>query len=160
MQPCPCGSRAALASCCGPVLAGAPARTAEALMRSRYSAHVLRDFGHLQRTYASETRGNFDRAAAEREAGGVEWLGLEIHAAGAGGPTDDAGTVEFTARYREGGQARAFREVSRFRREQGRWVYVDGLPVAAVSMPGAAKVGRNDPCPCGSGKKFKKCCGA
>ena len=23
-----------------------------------------------------------------------------------------------------------------------------------------AKVGRNDPCPCGSGKKYKKCCGA
>ncbi|MHC5088906.1 MAG: SEC-C metal-binding domain-containing protein [Planctomycetota bacterium] len=21
------------------------------------------------------------------------------------------------------------------------------------------KVGRNDPCPCGSGKKYKKCCG-
>ncbi|GHU77299.1 hypothetical protein FACS1894188_11300 [Clostridia bacterium] len=26
--------------------------------------------------------------------------------------------------------------------------------------PGTYKVGRNDPCPCGSGKKYKKCCGA
>lgn len=24
---------------------------------------------------------------------------------------------------------------------------------------GAPKVGRNDPCPCGSGRKFKQCCG-
>ncbi|MEQ8815827.1 MAG: YchJ family protein [Thalassobaculum sp.] len=160
MRPCPCGSGASLDDCCGPVLGGAAAPTAEALMRSRYAAHVLRDFDHLQRTHAPETRGGFDRAAAERQAGGVEWLGLEIHAAGAGGASDDAGTVEFTARYREGGQARAFREVSRFRREQGRWVYVDGLPVPVAAAPKAAKVGRNDPCPCGSGRKFKKCCGA
>ena len=32
--------------------------------------------------------------------------------------------------------------------------------VAVPVVRDAPKVGRNDPCPCGSGKKFKKCCGA
>jgi hypothetical protein len=31
----------------------------------------------------------------------------------------------------------------------------EDAPVVAASQ----KIGRNDPCPCGSGKKFKKCCG-
>jgi preprotein translocase subunit SecA len=44
-----------------------------------------------------------------------------------------------------------------------------GSPLAGARPPAqptagkpaaAAKVGRNDPCPCGSGKKFKRCCGA
>ena len=40
-------------------------------------------------------------------------------------------------------------------------------PMAAVNSPrreaagaGNAKIGRNSPCPCGSGKKYKRCCGA
>jgi preprotein translocase subunit SecA len=35
----------------------------------------------------------------------------------------------------------------------------DTQPVQQV-VRGTAKIGRNDPCPCGSGKKYKKCCGA
>jgi hypothetical protein len=33
------------------------------------------------------------------------------------------------------------------------------LPPVETVVRGAPKVGRNDPCPCGSGKKYKKCCG-
>ena len=29
-----------------------------------------------------------------------------------------------------------------------------------ISAKDIKKIGRNDPCPCGSGKKYKKCCGA
>ncbi len=71
MISCPCGSGAAVDACCEPILKGTPAPTAEALMRSRYTAHVRRDFDYLQRSHAPETRGGFDRATAEREAGGV-----------------------------------------------------------------------------------------
>lgn len=157
MQPCPCGSGVGLSACCGPVVAGAPARTAEALMRSRYTAYVQGGFDHLERTHAPETRASFDRAAAEAAAPSIEWTGLEIHATGAGGETDDTGTVEFSAHFRQHGQPGVLREISSFRREFGQWVYVDGLMGPASRRP--AKVGRNDPCPCGSGKKFKKCCG-
>jgi len=166
MQPCPCGSGSSLEACCGPILAGAPARTAEALMRSRYTAYVLGDFDHLERTQAPETRLAFDRSRAESTARAVEWTRLEILATSGGGEADQTGTVEFAAHHRQGGQAHVLREVSRFRREQGHWVYIDGQ----VSVEGQAsvegttrrvtKVGRNDPCPCGSGKKYKKCCGA
>lgn len=160
MQPCPCGSGASLAACCGPILAGAPAPTAEALMRSRYTAYVLQDLDHIERTQAAETRLGFDRRRAESTARAVEWTGLEILATSGGGAADETGTVEFAAHHREGGRSHALREVSRFRRERGRWVYVDGQ-VSVVDQPRrAAKVGRNDPCPCGSGKKHKKCCGA
>lgn len=165
MQPCACGSGAAFAACCGPLIGGAPAGTAEALMRSRYTAYVLKDMSHIERTQAAETRLTFDRLAAARTAGTVEWTGLEILATSGGGVADDSGTVEFAAHHRHGGQAHVLREISRFRREQGRWVYVDGQVSVEGETPGTAragtaKVGRNAPCPCGSGKKFKKCCGA
>ena len=85
MRPCPCGSGAGLDACCGPIVDGAAARTAEALMRSRYTAYVLGNFCHLERTHAPETRGTFDRAAAEAAAGSIEWTGLEVRATSGGG---------------------------------------------------------------------------
>lgn len=169
MQPCPCGSGAALQACCMPLILGAPAGTAEALMRSRYTAYVLNHLDHIERTQAAATRLRFDRAGAERTAQAVEWTGLEILATKGGGAADNTGTVEFAAHHRQGGQEHVLREVSRFRREQGRWVYVDGqvsiaagpgLAAPATTKVRAAKVGRNAPCPCGSGRKYKICCGA
>jgi SEC-C motif-containing protein len=70
--------------------------------------------------------------------------------------------VAFTARYRFDGRDEAHREISRFRREGGRWYYVDGRVGAFKPEQRvlAVKAGRNDPCPCGSGQKFKKCCGS
>lgn len=147
---CPCGSGEALEACCGRFLDGgqSPA-TAEQLMRSRYSAYVLRHAEHLRGTWHSSTRpAELDIAA------GPEWLGLEIRATEAGGPAEAQGTVEFLARYREGKRMGVLHETSRFVRENGRWVYLDGrLHPAQASKPG-----RNQPCPCGSGRKFKHCC--
>jgi SEC-C motif-containing protein len=163
---CPCGSGAALAACCGPLLDGsAAAPTAEALMRSRYSAHVRGAIDYLVATHDPATRAGVDRAAVARWARQSEWQGLTIVATEAGGPGDEHGVVEFEARYRAGGVPQLHHERSRFRKLDGRWYYVDGTPgqrPAAARTPAvrASTVGRNDPCPCGSGKKYKKCCGA
>ena len=160
MTTCPCGSGRALEACCGPILDGAPAPTAEALMRSRYSAFCLRRFEHVERTHAPEAQGDFDRAAIERDAETVEWTGLSILDCVAGGPDDTAGEVEFEANFRQNGMPMVLHERSTFRREGGQWLYVDGTVTTRGKPVRVDKVGRNAPCPCGSGRKFKKCCGA
>jgi SEC-C motif domain protein len=156
---CPCGSGAPLPRCCGPILDGAAAPTAEALMRSRYSAHVLGRIDYIVDTHDPATRGRVDRAAVERWARDSEWLGLRIVARERGGRDDDDGVVEFQATYRSGGATVVHHERSRFSRRDGRWLYVDGDVVKPAPARREATVGRNDPCPCGSGKKYKKCCG-
>jgi len=163
MQPteqCPCGSGASLGACCGPIIGGAPAPTAEALMRSRYTAYVIEELDHIAQTHASEARSTFDQSEAENLARSAEWLGLEIQATSGGGETDQTGTVEFATRYKKAGQLHVHHEKSEFRREDGRWVYVDGEMNPKGEPRRVDKVGRNEPCPCGSGKKYKKCCGA
>ncbi len=157
MTPCPCGSGQTLETCCGPIIAGAPAPSPEALMRSRYTAYLQRAFDHVERTHTPEANADFDRAEAERVANEVEWLGLEIHRAEEDG---DTGVVEFTVRFRHNGVERRNHEVSQFRRQAGAWLYVDGQVSSKGTPRQVVKVGRNDPCPCGSGKKYKKCCGA
>ncbi|HEY0943862.1 MAG TPA: YchJ family metal-binding protein [Opitutaceae bacterium] len=161
MSNCPCGSNLAFESCCGPILAGVPAPTAEALMRSRYTAYVRHDYTHLENSLSREQRADFSLSDARRWAESAEWLGLTIGVTDRGGPDDDEGTVAFTARFRSGGREHEHVETARFTREDGKWVYAghDSLPSATVRRA-TPKIGRNDPCPCGSGKKYKKCCGA
>ncbi|MBL4692142.1 MAG: SEC-C domain-containing protein, partial [Magnetovibrio sp.] len=77
-----------------------------------------------------------------------------------GGEDDETGTVLFSARFKENGELNVHRELSDFRRENGEWVYVDGKINPQGEPRRVQKVGRNEPCPCGSGKKYKKCCGA
>jgi SEC-C motif domain protein len=161
MHACPCGSGKDFDTCCGPILAGAPAPTAEALMRSRYTAHVKQDIAHLERTLSAEQRKSFDEAAARRWSQESEWLGLSISRTEQGGEGDETGLVEFTARFKiEGGEQEHF-EQALFSREEGRWVYAGQLNGPGVTVRRESpKIGRNDPCPCGTGKKYKKCCGA
>lgn len=158
MKVCPCGTGRNLDDCCGPIIAGTPASNPEALMRSRYSAFVLGDIGHVDRTHVPEIGDDFNRAEAARTASEVEWLGLEVLSAS---EAEDTGTVEFYIRFRRDGQVFGQHELASFRREGGRWLYVSGK-VAPKPPPRhvANKIGRNDPCPCSSGKKYKKCCGA
>jgi SEC-C motif-containing protein len=160
MSNCPCGSGLVLDACCGPIIAGAPAATAEALMRSRYSAYVTRGYTHLGNSLSAAQRKDFSADDAKRWAESSEWLGLTIHRTEQGGPTDELGMVEFSARFKTDGQEHEHREAALFAREDGRWVYTGQLggPGKTVRRE-TPKVGRNDPCPCGSGKKFKKCCG-
>jgi SEC-C motif domain protein len=159
METCPCGSGRALDECCGPIVRGeAPAPTAEALMRSRYTAYVLGDLDHIERT---QTPGGWDRESAAAWSSGAQWLGLDIHATEAGGPDDAHGVVEFTARYAMTGEAQQHREKAVFGRRDGAWVYLEGKVSGGEPIRREApKVGRNEPCPCGSGKKYKKCCGS
>ncbi|MDD5479375.1 YchJ family protein [Rhodoferax sp.] len=124
---CPCGSGHTYADCCSRWhtghVAGQTAPTPEALMRSRYSAYVLGLIDYLLVTWHPST------APGELELQPVKWLGLEVRHAQAQG---DVGVVEFVARYREGGKGARMHEVSRFVREGGRWLYVDGTAPEAA----------------------------
>jgi SEC-C motif domain protein len=156
---CPCGTTLAFARCCQPVLAGAAAPTAVALMRSRYCAYVTGAIDYLIATHDPETRATLDVDAMARWSRTTVWGGLTIVATVDGGVDDADGVVEFVVRGVTAGTGFAQRERSRFRRSHGRWCYRDGTggpePVRAV-----ATVGRNEVCPCGSGVKFKRCHGA
>ncbi len=156
---CPCGSGLAEAACCGPILDGVPAPTALALMRSRYTAYVRGAIDYLVATHDASTRDTVDRAAVARWSRDTQWQGLEIIASERGGEDDDTGIVEFVARGVTRGAPFAQRERSRFRRVDGAWYYVDGK-VGAEPVTRAPAPGRNDPCPCGSGMKYKRCHGA
>lgn len=157
MPSCPCGSTLDLSACCGRYHAGEPAPTAEALMRSRYAAYTLGRLDYIAATCAGPAAASFDLKEAEQSQLGTRWLGLEIVGSRKGRQDDSDGTVSFIARYRHNGIAGALEETSQFRRIDGSWFYWDRQREAAA--PRQASVGRNDPCPCGSGKKYKKCCG-
>jgi SEC-C motif domain protein len=157
---CPCGAGRPLDDCCGAIIAGAAAPTAEALMRSRYTAFVVGNIDHIAATHAQAGPDPFDRAHAASIVAEVEWRGLEILAVSAGGAEDETGRVAFKARFRRLGQELVHHEAARFVKEQGRWVYLDGEINPKGTPRRVVSVGRNDPCPCGSGRKAKKCCGA
>ena len=158
---CPCGSGAPLNACCKPLLDGTTkAPTAEALMRSRYTAYTLQDIDYLASTLDPDELRDFDRATTEEWARDSTWMGLEIVKTSAGSGNDKDGTVEFKARYERAGAMHEHHEVSRFRNMGGRWLYSGGKDVGPVQFKrDAPKTGRNEPCPCGSGRKYKKCCG-
>ncbi len=117
--PCPCGQPRDYADCCGVYHGGVAAPTAEALMRSRYSAYALGRADYILATWHASTRP--PDASPEQ---GLRWIGLTIKRSEATG--DDRAIVEFVARYKIAGRAQRLHEVSRFVREDGRWYYVDG----------------------------------
>ena len=162
MESCPCGSGQAYIECCHPIIQGGQvAQTAEALMRSRYCAYVKAEIDYIYDTTHASQRSKFNREESLAWSRKAEWQALEILRTEDGGPEDDSGIVEFVARYREKGKAVQHHEIAEFTREDGRWYFVDGhAPKPSQSIRQGPKVGRNDPCPCGSGKKYKKCCGA
>lgn len=120
-NPCPCGSGRVYDACCGPLHEGAEARTAEALMRSRFSAFALGLAEYLLASWHPSTR----PASLELDDGTV-WRRLQIVDTVAGGPDDAQGVVEFRASYRDADGAGVLHERSRFTRVDGRWAYVDG----------------------------------
>lgn len=158
---CPCGTGRPEATCCGPFRAGvAHPATAEELMRSRYTAYARGDVDYLLATHHPSTRP--DRAGVARSAATAEFTRLVIHEAG-----ED--WVRFDAHYRPRpspehpprGPEQVLRERSRFQREAGRWLYLDGdVTEATVSGDAPGAPSRNGLCPCGSGKKYKRCHGA
>ncbi|MFI9509370.1 YchJ family protein [Nocardia sp. NPDC052566] len=120
---CPCGQGEVFDNCCGPVLAGErPAPTAEALMRSRYTAFAVGDRDYLLRSWHPSTRPPGLELDPDQR-----WLFLEILRTERGGLFDDTGLVEFVAHYRADGARDSLHEVSTFERADGAWVYRDGV---------------------------------
>ncbi len=162
MDQCPCQSGKAYEECCGPLHEGTrPAATAEELMRSRYSAFVRHRVDYIKDSTHPRSRKGFDSNATRAWSEQSEWKGLEIRSVREGGEADSRGAVEFVARYSREGEDIEHHEMATFQRTGGRWYFVDGRNVAKESSKRTQpKIGRNEPCPCGSGKKYKKCCGA
>ena len=154
MSFCPCGSPKLYSDCCELIhKEHGNALLPEQLMRARYSAHVLGLVDFVVATYHSSCRAEEEREGIA-ESINLNWQKLEIVDAPI--PEKDQGFVEFKAYVLEDGVENCMHERSRFLKENHLWYYIDGI--FPEEKP-AVKVGRNDPCPCGSGKKYKKCCG-
>jgi SEC-C motif-containing protein len=159
MTNCPCGSGAVYADCCEPVITGArPAETAEQLMRARYAAYVGVQADFLFDSTHPDHRQGYDHKGTKEWAASAEWEGLEIIDRQKGGEGDAEGEVEFIARYREKGALHEHHELAHFKKDKGAWFFTDGEMVRPKPIT-STKVGRNEPCPCSSGAKYKKCCG-
>lgn len=149
-QLCPCGSGLEYSLCCQPYLRGEslPLTSAQ-LMRSRYSAYVMQNADYLVATWHPQVRHETLKADICASFTGTHWLGLSVFEE-ANGQVSNEEYVSFIARFEDKNGENAIIERSRFLKESGQWYYIDGT---------RPQLGRNNPCPCGSGKKFKKCCG-
>ena len=131
IKQCPCGA-GLYQSCCGLYHMGDIPPTAEKLMRARYSAYVLNLSDFIFKTWHPTTRLPQQEL---RETSGAQWIGLKIKQQST---HQDTATVEFIARYKMNGKAHRFHEISRFVRENGQWLYVDGHFPDPASEPLAA----------------------
>jgi SEC-C motif-containing protein len=160
MKQCPCGSGLPYSGCCELYITGAKdAPTAEALMRSRYSAYAEHAVDYIVETCDGESRDAIDIRQTRNWSERSKWLGLKILNTSKGGLEDQEGTVEFEASYERDGLRDTHHELAKFKRKKGKWFYEEGDIVPKTVVRSGPKVGRNDPCPCGSGKKYKHCCG-
>ncbi len=159
---CACGSGISLETCCLPLIQGkAMAQTAEQLLRARYTAFTRGDVDFILSTHHSKTRNEVKREEIEEWSKNSKWLGLKIFQSEAGKKDDEQGTLIFGAYYTQNDKNEEHIEKSFFEKENGQWKFLDAQGVQTGTFRRAEpKTGRNDPCPCGSGKKHKKCCGA
>lgn len=160
-QNCPCTSGKTFEKCCQPILKGSQkAKTAEDLLRARYSAFVVGEIDFILASHHSETRSEVDRKEIEEWSRTATWKGLEVLQKEAGGEKDTTGVLIFHAKYATDGEDQNHYERSVFEKENGEWKFHDAQPLrTGPYVREEPKVGRNDPCTCGSGKKFKKCHG-
>ncbi len=159
MTICPCGSGIPLSECCEEIISGdRTARTAEQLMRARYSAYVLAKMDFIFESTHPDSRLDYDHSGTKEWAETAEWQSLEIIGTRGGKADDSVGEVEFIARFIEKGETREHHEAGQFKRKDDRWYFTEGRMVRQKPLA-VIKVGRNDPCMCGSGLKHKKCCG-
>jgi len=160
MDLCPCGSNAAYDACCLPLIKGKrPALTAEQLMRSRYSAYVKKELGYILTSLHPEHRKDYDEKSSRAWAESAEWHGITVLKTTDGNENDSEGQVEFAVSFTQSGLRQEHHELSTFKKENGNWYFATGKTMPKPVVRSAPKTGRNDPCSCGSGKKFKKCCG-
>jgi SEC-C motif-containing protein len=155
-QPCPCGTGQLFEVCCEPILNRTQsAATAERLMRARFTAHVAHDFKFLHDSYRATAGKPYVAEAGEPS---VTWTKLVVHSHETGEQPDKA-FVDFSAYGTEEGTEKVLHEKGEFLRINGAWLYNREARLGPAPYKSATpKVGRNDPCPCGSGKKYKQCC--
>jgi SEC-C motif-containing protein len=151
---CPCGSQLRYTACCEVFITGKstgkkPAPTPEALMRSRYSAYVQQAYDYILASYAAPERLKLSSLELAKHDEATQWLRLDVQKA-------QGSEVEFKAYYRSLGQYYVMHEISHFVQEDGEWCYSSGK---IQQGSGKLDIGRNSVCVCGSGKKFKRCCG-
>ena len=156
---CFCGSNKTFSTCCEPIIQGkAQTITAEQLMRSRYSAFASIEPAYLMRSMHPSQRQYHSEADMKAWATANTWQKLSIISFYQGQILDTRGEVEFKAFYIDSaGKPQVHHEKSTFVKEAGQWFYLNGIinPIMPIKLQN-----RNDPCACGSGKKFKKCCGS
>ncbi len=162
MKECPCGSELSYEECCRPLITGRrKAETAEQLMRSRYSAYVEKEIPYLRASLHPDHRNDYDEKASREWAESAEWHSLQILNTTGGAHEDSEGQVEFGEAFTQKKVRPPHHTLSEFTRADGTWYFVSGKEVKPKPVVRTEpKIGRNDPCPCGSGKKHKKCCGA
>ena len=156
---CPCFSGKTYLECCESVIKGESATTALILMRSRYTAYYFRNAEYIFKTTHPKTRANSSLSEIEKWANETSWTKLEIVKVEKGGKLDLWGIVEFKAHFIDGnGVHQIHQEKSNFLKEGEKWYYVDGIvnPHKPVTIK---TISRNAPCSCGSGRKYKNCCG-
>ena len=155
---CYCNSNKEFVQCCKPIIQGnKKALTAEQLMRSRYSAYATSESQYLLNTTHPSQQKNHKETDIKAWAIANKWQKLEIISKVQGQQEDNRGKVEFKAYYLDSnGIVQVHHEKSLFIKELQQWYYFSGVinPKTSNNEPN-----RNDPCPCGTGKKYKKCCG-
>lgn len=161
MSSCACGSSNSYETCCGKYISGsAYPETAEQLMRSRYTAYTLCEIDYIVETTVPNQKEGMSRKDMEQWAKSTNWDGIDIVSTEAGKGGDSQGVVEFIAYHRKAETRHKHHELAKFKKIDNRWYYQDSdFPTPKQEVRTAPKVGRNDPCTCGSGKKYKKCCG-
>lgn len=161
METCPCGSQAPYSECCEPYITGQkPVPTAEKLMRARYSAYAKTAVDFIMSSTIEEKRKECDEKAIRSWSQLSTWHLLEILSTDKGSETDTEGSVEFVAHFTEGGIRKNYHEKGVFKKLEGVWFYVDGeIQKSKPYIRSEEKLSRNSDCFCGSGKKYKKCCG-
>ena len=161
MNKCPCSSGRTLDECCQPLIDGVrEARTAEELLRARYTSHCLKKTAYILKTIHPDKKKPDDEKTLREWFHTANWTDLKILDIQKGGLDDDEGQIEFVAHYTDKKGSNRHHEFSIFRKFNEHWCFYESqTPKVKQYIRTDPKIGRNQPCPCGSGKKYKKCCG-
>ncbi|MEY4615251.1 MAG: hypothetical protein RJB66_211 [Pseudomonadota bacterium] len=127
---CYCGTDLDYEKCCGEYIdQGAVPNTAEKLMRSRYSAFVVKNMIYLFNTHDPQTRDQFDLKSNSDWAGSVEFTRLEVLNAK---QEANKALVEFRAHFKDlkTGVTSTHHELSKFRQQKGVWYFREGKLIA------------------------------
>lgn len=159
MEKCLCGSSKTADNCCQNIVTGQKkALTAQELMRSRYYAYATQNIDYIMKTHHPDTVESVSRDVLYDWSRYSKWIALEIISTENGLESDELGIFEFKAIYEVNGLIHTHHEKSKFIKKDGTWFYHSALPFD-LTIKNIVKVSRNSECICGSGKKYKKCCG-